>query len=1028
MLARLIEFSLRQRVLVLLAAAGIAAAGVMAFLRLPIDAYPDISPTQVKLILKAPGMTPEEIETRVVAPLEMELLGVPRGVMLRSMAKYAIADLTLDFEEGTDIYWARQQVAERFSNAADSLPDDVSGGLAPISTPLSDVFMFTVEGEGLSLTERRTLLDWTLRPALRTLPGVADVNVLGGHVGSFVVVPDRARLNANNVLFSAVVEAVTRNNRNDGAGRIGAGEETLIVRAEGAIRTLDDLKAIVIRSGDAPVRIGDVAEVRVDSLTRYGAVTQDGKGEAVQGIVVALRGADASQLVNGIRAKLDELAPTLPPGVKISTFYDRSSLIQRAVGTVQSALLEATVLVVVLLLLFLGEFRAALVVALMLPFAALSTFLLMHVTGQSANLMSLGGLAIAVGMLVDAAVVVVENTVSRLDPNASGSHLPRLHRVFAAAREVATPVASGILIICLTFLPLLTLEGLEGKLFAPVALTIVFALAASLLLSLTLVPVLSSMLLKEHAHHEPFLMRHLSRLYAPLLDGALNKPKRVFVAAGITLVFGVIAYLATGKTFMPTMDEGDLLIQTQKAPTINLQRSLEMDLSMERAILQQVPEVRRLVARTGSDELGLDPMGLNETDVFMVLAPKSEWRVPDKEWLAEQLRAVMSQFPGVDFGFTQPIEMRISEMLTGSRGDLAIKIFGPDLEQLGELAQRISDALAKVDGAQDILTQTTDGVAYLRVVINPQAAGRAGLAVADVQDELRAQIEGVPAGTVIQPDRRIPILVRGGDGVRDSVHRFNDLRLARGDDGEIPLASLATIEAASGPVRVNRENGSRFAVVQANVGGRDLVGFVEEARAAIARDVPMPASYRLEWGGQFENQQRAAARLGLVVPVAIGLIFVVLFTTFGSARQALLILGNVPFALVGGIVALWLSGEYLSVPAAVGFIALLGIAVLNGLVLVSHFNHLHGIGANIDTVVREGAQRRLRPVLMTATIAALGLVPLLLATGPGSEIQRPLAVVVIGGLVSSTALTLLLLPVLYRRFGLPRPSALESAP
>lgn len=1027
MLARLIEFSLRQRMLVLLAATGIAAAGIMAFLRLPIDAYPDISPTQVKLILKAPGMTPEEIETRVVAPLEMELLGVPRGVMLRSMAKYAIADITLDFAEGTDIYWARQQVAERFANAADNLPDDVSGGLAPISTPLSDVFMFTIESEGLSLTERRTLLDWTLRPALRTLPGVADVNVLGGHVGSFVVVPDRARLNANNVLFSDVVEAVTRNNRNDGAGRIGAGEETLIVRAEGAIRTLEDLEAIVIRSGAAPVRIGDVAEVRVDSLTRYGAVTQDGKGEAVQGIVVALRGADASQLVKGIRAKLDELEPTLPPGVKISTFYDRSSLIQRAVGTVQSALLEATVLVVVLLLLFLGEFRAAMVVALMLPFAALSTFLLMHITGQSANLMSLGGLAIAVGMLVDAAVVVVENTVSRLDPNASGSHLPRLHRVFAATREVATPVASGILIICLTFLPLLTLEGLEGKLFAPVALTIVFALGASLLLSLTLVPVLASMLLQEHAHHEPFLMRHLSRLYAPLLDGALKNPKRVFAAAGITLVFGVIGYLATGKTFMPTMDEGDLLIQTQKAATINLQRSLEMDVTMERAILQQVPEVRRLVARTGSDELGLDPMGLNETDVFMVLAPKSEWRVPDKEWLAEQLRAVMSQFPGVAFGFTQPIEMRISEMLTGSRGDLAIKIFGPDLRQLGDLAQRISDALAKVDGAQDILTQTTDGVAYLRVVINPQAAGRAGLAVADVQDELRAQIEGVPAGTVIQPDRRIPILVRGGDGVRDSVHRFNDLRLARGDDGEIPLASLASIQAASGPVRVNRENGSRFAVVQANVGGRDLVGFVEEARAAIARDVPMPASYRLEWGGQFENQQRAAARLGLVVPVAIGLIFVVLFTTFGSARQALLILGNVPFALVGGIVALWLSGEYLSVPASVGFIALLGIAVLNGLVLVSHFNHLHGIGANIETVVREGAQRRLRPVLMTATIAALGLVPLLLATGPGSEIQRPLAIVVIGGLVSSTALTLLLLPVLYRRFGVPRPSALESA-
>jgi len=902
----------------------------------------------------------------------------------------------------------------------------VSGGLAPISTPLSDVFMFTVEGGELSLTEKRTLIDWTLRPALRTLPGVADVNVLGGHVGSFVVIPDRARLNDNDVHFSDVVEAVRRNNRNDGAGRIGAGEETLIVRAEGAIRSVDDLRSIVIRSGATPVRIGDVADVRTDALTRYGAVTQDGRGEAVQGIVVALRGTDASTLVTSIRTKLEELEPSLPPGVRISTFYDRSSLIERAVGTVQGALLEATVLVVVLLLLFLGELRAALVVALMLPFAALSTFLLMDVFGQSANLMSLGGLAIAVGMLVDAAVVVVENTVSRLDPHAQGAHLPRLHRVFAAAREVATPVASGILIICLTFLPLLTLEGLEGKMFAPVALTIVFALAASLLLALTLVPVLSSVLLKERPHQEPWVMRHASRIYRPLLEGALTRPSRMLIASAAALLVGVVAYLATGKTFMPTMDEGDVLIQTLKSPAIGLPRSLEVDMSMERAILEQVPEVRRIVSRTGSDELGLDPMGLNESDLFMVLAPKDEWRKPDKEWLSARLREVMAQFPGVDYGFTQPIEMRVSEMLTGSRGDVAIKVFGPDLDRLGELASSIAAVVEKVPGAVDVLTQTTEGVAYLRVGIDAQAAGRAGLAVADVQDELRGQIEGVPAGMVIEPDRRIPIVVRGGEEVRDSALRFDGLRLARGDSGEIPLAAIARIEPTSGPVKVSRENGSRFALVQANVDGRDLVGFVEEARAAVAREVPLSADYRLMWGGQFENQQRAAARLGLVVPVAIALIFIVLFTTFGSVRQAALILGNVPFALVGGIVALWLSGEYLSVPASVGFIALLGIAVLNGLVLVSHFNYLHGVGMPVEQLVREGAQRRLRPVLMTATIAAFGLVPLLLASGPGSEIQRPLAIVVIGGLVSSTALTLLLLPVLYRRFGLPELSTRES--
>ena len=1025
MLSRLIEFSLRQRVLVLLAALALAGGGVAAFLHLPIDAYPDISPTQVKLILKAPGMTPEEVEARVITPLEMELLGVPQGTMLRSTAKYAIADITIDFAEGTDIYWARQQVAERYGNVAPSLPADVDGGLAPISTPLSDVFMFTVEGGGLSLAERRSLLDWTLRPALRTLPGVADVNVLGGQARSFVVVPDRARLSAADLHFRDVVDVIERNNRNDGAGRLDAGEETLIVRAEGALRSPEDIAGIVVRPGATPVRIGDIAQVRTDALTRYGAVTRDGHGEAVEGIVVALRGADASTLVTAIRARLDELAPTLPPGVTIVPFYDRSTLITRAVSTVEHALLEATVLVVILLLLFLGELRAALVVALMLPFAALGTFLLMRLTGMSANLMSLGGLAIAIGMLVDAAVVVVENTVSKLDPHAPGAHLPRLHRVFAATREVATPVAAGILIICLTFMPLLTLQGLEGKLFAPVALTIVFALGASLLLSLTLVPVLASLLLKERAHGEPWLMRQVDRVYRPLLEGALAHPGRAAAGAVLALVLGVAAYLGTGKAFMPTMDEGDILLQLQKPASIGLARSLEIDDAVARAIRARVPEVRHVIARAGSDELGLDPMGLNETDLFMQLAPRADWRVRDKAWLTAQIRAVMADFPGIDYGFTQPIEMRVSEMLTGSRGDVAIKLFGPDLDTLSTLAERIAAALEKVPGAQDVLTQAGDGVEYLRVKVDAQAAGRAGLAVADVQDELRAQLEGMPAGTVIEPDRRTPILVRGQADVRASAERFAALSLARGDAGQIPLTALARVEPVTGPVLVRREGGSRFALVQSNVSGRDLVGFVEEARAAVARDVALPPGYRLAWGGQFENQQRAAARLGLVVPVALGLIFVVLFMTFGSVRQALLILGNVPFALVGGILALWLSGQYLSVPASVGFIALLGIAVLNGLVLVSCFNQLHGLGHPIEQVVREGAWRRLRPVLMTASITAFGLVPLLLASGPGSEIQRPLAIVVIGGLVSSTALTLLLLPVLYRRFG--QPPALPAA-
>lgn len=1021
MFGALTEFALRQRVLTLLIALGIAIAGALAFVQLPIDAYPDISPTQVKLILKAPGMTPEEVETRVVAPLEMELLGIPRGVMLRSTAKYAIADITIDFSQGTDIFWARQQVSERFQNVASSLPADVSGGLAPISTPLSDVFMFTLEGEGLTLAQKRELMDWTIRPALRTLSGVADVNVLGGHVGSYVIVPNRSRMNDSEVSFAELAASVQRNNRNDGAGRLAAGEETLIVRTEGAVNTIDDLRSIVVKSGAVPVRLSDVAEVNVGSLTRYGAVTRDGEGEAVQGIVVALRGADASRLVADVRVKLDELQTALPSEVRIVPFYDRSALIERAVGTVQSALLEATVIVIILLVLFLGDLRAALVVALMLPFAALSTFLMMRLTGQTANLMSLGGLAIAIGMLVDAAVVVVENVVSRLDPHSPGALLPRLNRVYSAAKEVATPVASGILIICLTFLPLMTLEGLEGRMFAPVALTIVFALASSLLLAFTLVPVLATLLLKEQAHREPWLMRQAIRIYVPLLDSVLARPTRAIVGAIAALILGVFAYVWTGKTFMPTMDEGDLLIQTLGPASIGLERSLEFNRSIEAAIRKNLPEVRHVVSRTGSDALGLDPMGLNETDVFLELHPKASWRVADKDWLAAQLRTVMAQFPGIEHGFTQPIEMRVSEMLTGSRGDVAIKIFGPDLQTLTELGSKIARLVERIDGAEDVLAQTTGGVEYLRVRLNTQAVGRAGLAIADVQDELRAQIEGLAAGEVIEPARRIPIIVRGDVATQNSAARFAGLNLTRGDGGRIPLTQLARIEPVSGPVKISRENGSRFALIQANVDGRDLVGFVDEARAQVANQIALPTGYRIVWGGQFENQQRAAARLGLVVPLVLILIFIVLFTTFGSVRQALLILGNVPFGLVGGIVALWVSGQYLSVPASVGFIALLGIAVLNGLVLVSHFNHLFETGMPIAQLVREGALRRLRPVLMTAMIAAFGLVPLLLATGPGSEVQRPLAIVVIGGLITSTALTLLLLPLFYKRFGQPAP-------
>jgi cobalt-zinc-cadmium resistance protein CzcA len=1013
---RLIEFALTRRSIVLLAVLLIAGFGWRAFLALPIDAFPDVSPTQVKIIVKAPGMTPEEVENQITAPVELELLGIPRQVMLRSVAKYALTDITVDFAEGTDIYWARQQVAERLTAVWDDLPPGIEGGLAPMTTPLGEMFMFTVDGE-LSLTEKRSVLDWIIRPALRTVPGVADVNSLGGFVRSFEVVPDPHRMAARQVDPLMLRSALAANNRNDGAGRMTEGEETLLVRSEGRVRTLDDVRAIVVaREGGVPIRVDDVATVRIGAVTRYGAVTEDGEEEAVQGLVLGLRGANAREVVSGVRQKLDEIASALPEGVSVNVFYDRGDLVGRAVGTVSRALAEATVLVIILLVLFLGDLRASLAVALVLPLAALVTFILMRQFGMSANLMSLGGLAIAIGMLVDAAVVVVENIVTKLAEWQKAKHVPRLHIVYRAVTEVSVPVASGIGIIGIVFFPLLTLQGLEGKLFTPVALTIVFALAASLLLSLTVIPVLSSMLLRDVKHTEPWLPRKLEALYLPALRWSLGHERRVAAAAGIALASTAIVYLFIGKSFMPTMDEGDIIVQLEKLPSITLENSVDLDLRVQQAILEDVPEVLRIVARVGSDEIGMDPMGLNETDVFMVLKPRSEWRMKTKPELIDAIRKVLDDFPGIAYGFTQPIEMRVSEMLTGVRGDVAVKLFGPDLDILNRYAAVIADELRLVRGSEDVFTSQNEGVQYYELTADRLTAGRLGLSVEGLQQILRTQLEGLPVGIVQEGSMRTPLIMRAGAAIGASPGNFAALPVSLQDGYQVPLGTLATVGRVEGVVAVGRERGQRFTVVRSNVADRDLVGFVEEARQRIAGNVDLPTGYYVEWGGQFENQQRAAARLAFVVPASIGLIFLILFSTFGSVRQALLVLTNIPFALIGGVLALWLTREYLSVPASVGFIALLGIAVLNGVVLVSHFNELKARGMPIAELVVEGARRRLRPVLMTASIAALGLVPLLFASGPGSEIQRPLAIVVIGGLVTATALTLIILPILYRRF------------
>lgn len=1010
-MSRLIALALSQRLITALAALVLLVAGLWAFQGLPIDAFPDVSSTQVKIILKAPGMTPSEVESRVTRIVEQEMLGIPHQAVLRSQSKYAIADITIDFVEGTDIYWARQQVAERLGSVLASLSSDIIGGMAPITTPLGEMFMFTVEGPQ-SLAERRSVLDWVIRPQLRNIVGVADVNSLGGFVRSYVVSPDFEKMAAFGVSVDALKTAIEQNNQNDGAGRVDKGDESLLVRSEGRIQSTDDLRSIVIENhGKQLVRVGDVAKVSIEGLTRYGAVTENGRQEAVEGLVLGLRGANARQLVEQVATRLDEIGKTLPAGMTIKPFYNRGTLVGKAIHTVTKALVEAIVLVLIMLVLFLGNLRAALAVAVILPLSALGTFLLMRWVGLSANLMSLGGLAIAIGMLVDAAVVVVENIEARQGTSKTNGFL---NTIYEATREVAVPITSGILIIMTVFLPLLTLEGLEGKMFAPVALTIVFALGCSLLLSLTVIPALASMLLKQGHHPSPRFVQWLERHYSHLLQVALTHPKQLYTVALVCLGGAIVAVGFVGKSFIPTLDEGDIIMQVEKLPSISLAQSTALDMKIQQAVLKAVPEVERIVARVGSDELGLDPMGLNETDTFMVLKPSDQWRFKSKDELIEAIRQAAGTIPGVNIGFTQPIEMRTSEMLSGVRGDLAVKLYGPELNTLNRLAEQTVKMLESVPGSQDVLTSQADGVQYLQVSLNHDVMGAMGLSTQAVQSMLRQMVEGMPVSEVQELERRTPLLLRAD---KADLQTLAQLRLPTPSGQMVPLSSIATLTEQAGPVRIDRENASRMTVVRANVTGRDLVGFVDEAKSKFAQQIKLPAGYRVSWGGQFENQQRASQRLLTVIPIALGLIVLILFFTLGNVRQALLVVCNIPFAMVGGVFALLISGQYLSVPAAVGFIALMGIAVLNGLVLLTEFNNLINSGNTLQRTVHLGSVRRLRPVLMTASIAALGLIPLLFATGPGSEVQKPLAIVVIGGLLTATTLTLLVLPALFQRFG-----------
>lgn len=1026
MLKVFIRFCLSQRFLVILALGVAFIGGFWAYRNLPIDAFPDISTTQVQVIVKAPGMAPEEVEQRVTYPIETEVRGIPNQSILRSITKFALSVITIDFEEGTDIYWARQQVSERIGTVLSDLPEGVEGGLAPITMPLSDVYMFLVDGEGYSLMERRAILDWVIRPNLLSVEGVADVNALGGEVMTYQVTPRPNALQAYDLTIDDLETALSKNNRNAGGGQFLYNDAVYLIRTSGQLSDIESIAGISITSRNGtPIHIRDVAQVEKAALTRYGGVVANGEGEAVQGLVLNRRGANGRKTVDGVKEAIEALKPSLPQGIRIEPFYDRTDLITRAVSTVENALFQAVVLVLIVLALFLANWRSALTAGLILPLTVIIAFLPMQYFGLTANLMSLGGLAIAIGILVDSAVVMVENIHSKLHGSKPED---RMHIVSRAAMEVAKPIFAGALIIVASFIPILSLTGVEGKLFVPLALTIVFALLTSLVLSLSVIPVLAGMLMRathdkkkkgededkqNDSNEGNLLQRLLLKGYSPSLKLAMKHRVVVAVIAVVLLVASGAIFPFVGKEFLPYLDEGTMIVQFEKPASIGLDDSIEIENRLQQVLIEKIPEISGVVSRIGSDELRLDPMGLQESDSFLVTLPRSQWTVDSVEELQANIREVLDEFPGINYGFTQPIDMRVSEMLTGVRAAVALKLKGVDLQTLEEKAIEIESVIENTPGSVDIFRTPLTGQDYLTIRMKQDVMSTLGLTVDDVNNLIEKAVGGVMATELIDGNRRTPVMIRYPDRLRNRIDLLGELTLKTPAGDTVRLEDVAELTQEDGPVQIQRENGQRQVVLQTNVVGRDVVSFVDELKANLAEQVELPPGYLITYGGQFENQQRASARLLLAVPVALGLIFIILFFTFKQIQQVLLILFNVPLAMIGGIVLLAVTGFYLSVPASIGFIALLGIAIMNGVVMVNHFNELRDLGRPLEAAAFEGAQRRLRPVLMTAILTVLGLVPLLLATGPGSEIQKPLAVVVVGGVFTSTALTLIMLPVFY---------------
>jgi heavy metal efflux system protein len=1012
-ISRIVDFALKQRLLIVVGALVLVGLGYRAIRTLPVDAFPDVSPVLVQIMTEAPGLAPQEVEQLITYPIEVSMNGLPGVTRVQSISQFELSMVSVYFEDHVDIYFARQIVFERLQSAREEIPPGLGDPeLGPITTGLGQVYQYLVIGDGVPLDSLRTIQDWIVKLQLQTVPGVTDVLSFGGEVKQYQVQLDPGRLLMYGVTVPEVVEALERNNANAGGSYIVRGAEEYLVRGLGLVHSLDDIGSVVVTEREnTPVYVRNLGEVTFGPQIRRGAITLNGKGERVAGIVLKRIFENTSAVITDVREKVEGINAALPPGTRVKPFYDQADLVARAIETVRSALLEGGALIVLVLFVFLGNARSALIVTTMLPASVLLAFILMQINGLSANLMSLGGLAIGIGMMVDGGVVMVENIYRHLSEGGDGT--PRATLIRRAAHEVARPIVFSIIIIIVVFLPLFTLEGVEGKLFKPLAFTITYAMIGSLIFSLTFVPVFCSLGLKRGRGKDTWLMRFLRRRYEPILRWALRR--RGFVVAGalvaLTLSLALVPFL--GSEFVPQLEEGSILYRATLAPSAGLDEAIVTAGKLERIVLE-FPEVVDVVSKIGRAELGGDPEPVNNIETTVTLKPLEEWESGrSKAELVAEMRERLPEVPGVALNFSQPIATRVDELLSGVRAQLAIKLFGDDLDTLASLAGQIQEVVSRVPGARDVQAEQTLGQPQLLVRIDRVAVARLGINVDDVQEIIRSAIGGAVAGQVFEGQRRFEIFVRYGPGYRSTAEEIGRALVGTPSGARVPLGQIAEVRAVIGPKQISREGNQRRIVVQANVEGRDMGGFVAEAQAAVQEQVPLPAGYFITWGGQFENQQRAMGRLAVIVPITVGLIFLLLFSMFNSVRQAALIILNVPFALIGGIVVLFVTGQYLSVPASVGFIALFGVAVLNGVVLVSYINQLRAEGMELEEAVTRGSLLRLRPVLMTALVASLGLVPLLLSSGAGSEIQRPLASVVVAGLVTSTLLTLLVLPTLY---------------